>query len=88
MSSHSSHCLTAGVALGMLLIGPGARAGVVFDNCVSGPDGSLSCDTRPTGNTQLDDEAARFGLFDQASPGWAEYNPDEGDDQMLGGGTW
>lgn len=65
-----------------------ARAGVLFDNCVSGSDGAISCDTRPTGNTRLDDEAARYGLFDQASPGWAEYNPYEGDDQMLGGGSW
>ena len=65
-----------------------ARAGVLFENCVTGPDGAISCDTRPTGNTRLDDEAARYGLFDQASPGWAEYNPYEGDDQMLGGGSW
>jgi len=65
-----------------------ARAGVVFDNCVSDPDGGISCDTSPTGNTRLDDEDARYGLFDQASPGWAEYNPYEGDDQMLGGGNW
>jgi len=67
---------------------PAVRAGVVFDNCVSGVDSSISCDTRPTGNTLGDDEAARFGLFDQASPGWAEYSPDEGYDQMLGGGSW
>ena len=63
-------------------------AGVVFDNCVTGPDGAISCDTRPTGNTLMNDEAARYGLFDQASPGWAEYNPYQGYDQMLGGGDW
>ena len=61
------------------------RAGVVFDNCITAADGSLSCDTRPTGNTVLDDEAARYGLFDQASPGWAEYSPEQGFNQMLGG---
>jgi hypothetical protein len=72
----------------LILMGGTARAGVLFENCVSGPDGAVSCDTRPTGNTRLDDEAARYGLFDQASPGWAEYNPYEGDDQMLGGGSW
>jgi len=86
--------LGAAVAAALALaVAPGlgaasARAGVVFDNCVSGPDGAISCDTRPTGNTRLDDEDARYGLFDQASPGWAEYNPYEGDDQMLGGGNW
>ena len=62
-----------------------ARAGVVFDNCVSGADGSISCDTQPTGNTLDDDEAARYGLFDEASPGWAEFDPYEGYDDMLGG---
>ena len=64
------------------------QAGVVFDNCVTGADGSISCDTRPTGNTLMNDEAARYGLFDEASPGWAEYNPYQGYDQMLGGGSW
>ena len=64
------------------------HAGVVFDNCVTGADGSISCDTRPTGNTLMNDEAARYGLFDEASPGWAEYNPYQGYDQMLGGGNW
>ncbi len=54
------------------------------DNCETAADGSVSCDTRPTGNTAFNDEAARFGLLDQASPGWAEYNPYEGDDEMFG----
>jgi hypothetical protein len=81
------------LALAMLFALPAAQlpavhAGVVFENCSTGPDGSYSCDTRPTGNTLMDDEAARYGLFDQASPGWAEYNPYEGYDQMLGGGSW
>ena len=62
-----------------------ARAGVIFDDCVTAADGSISCDTRPTGNTLDNDEAARYGLFDQASPGWAEYSPYEGYNQMLGG---
>ena len=26
-----------------------------------------------------------YGLLDQGSPGWAEYNPYEGYDDMLGG---
>jgi hypothetical protein len=67
-----------------LLLAMPAQAGVVFDNCETAADGSVSCDTRPTGNTAFNDEAARFGLLDQASPGWAEYNPYEGDDEMFG----
>jgi hypothetical protein len=78
----------AAIGAALTLTVASAKAGVLFENCVTGPDGAISCDTRPTGNTRLDDEAARYGLFDQASPGWAEYNPYEGDDQMLGGGSW
>ncbi len=83
--------LGRGLACGVLaaLVSSGsAMAGVVFDNCITAADGSISCDTKPTGNTLADDEAARYGLFDQASPGWAEYSPYEGYDQMLGGGDW
>ena len=36
----------------------------------------------------MNDEDARYGLLDQASPGWSEYNPDEGYDGMMGGGDW
>jgi len=58
------------------------HAHVVFDNCQTLPGGAVSCNTRPTGNTRDNDEAARYGLFDQASPGWNEYDPDEGYDSM------
>ncbi|MFZ9228382.1 MAG: hypothetical protein ACO24U_02485 [Prochlorococcaceae cyanobacterium] len=89
MTSLKSHHPIAAVATAVaLLLAAPARAGVAFDNCVSTPGGGMSCDTQPTGNTLMDDEAARYGLFDQASPGWAEYNPYEGYDQMLGGGSW
>jgi len=71
--------------LGPLVLAASATAGVVFENCQTGPDGSISCDTRPTGNTRMDDEAARYGLFDEASPGWAEFDPYEGYDDMVGG---
>jgi len=77
-----------GVVLALVVPVLPAGAGVRFVNCVSGADGSISCDTQPTGNTLMDDEAARYGLFDQASPGWSEYNPYEGYDAMLGGGSW
>ena len=76
------------VVLALVVPALPAGAGVRFDNCVSSADGSISCDTQPTGNTLMDDEDARYGLFDQASPGWAEYNPYEGYDEMLGGGSW
>ena len=49
------------------------QAGVEFDNC------------QPTGNTLMDDEAARYGLFNEASPGWSEFDPYEGYDDMFGG---
>ena len=62
---------------------PGS-AGVVFDNCQTLPGGAVSCNTRPTGNTRDNDEAARYGLFDEASPGWNEFDPDEGYNSMMG----
>jgi hypothetical protein len=62
-----------------------ARAGVEFENCQPTPDGGVTCDTRPTGNTLADDEAARYGLFDEASPSWSEFDPYEGYDDMFGG---
>ena len=80
--------LLLGVAL--LLAAPLAapspvRAGLEFDNCQPTADGGVTCDTRPTGNTRADDEAARYGLFDEASPGWSEFDPYEGYDDMFGG---
>ena len=76
--------LLAGVLAPIALVLP-VSAGVIFENCQTAADGSISCDTRPTGNTLMDDEAARYGLFDEASPGWAEFDPYEGDDDMFGG---
>lgn len=72
------------ISIGLLLAQP-SRAGVEFDNCQPSADGGISCDTRPTGNTQMDDEAARYGLFNDASPGWSEFDPDQGFEDDLGG---
>ena len=72
------------ISTGLLAVQPG-RAGVEFDNCQPTADGGISCDTRPTGNTQMDDEAARYGLFNDASPGWSEFDPDQGFEDDLGG---
>ena len=76
-----------GVALLLLTLNlPRAvRAGVQFENCVHGSDGSITCDTVPTGNTLFDDEAARYGLLQDASPGWSEFDPYEGLDDEFGG---
>lgn len=63
-----------------------AGAGIRFENCVQGSDGSISCDTVPTGNTYLDDKDAQYGLLQQASPGWSEFNPYAGYDEDFGGG--
>lgn len=82
-SSQPARLLLA-LLLPLALALPG-RAGVIFENCQTATDGSISCDTRPTGNTLMDDEAARYGLFDEASPGWAEFDPYEGYDDMFGG---
>ena len=72
--------------LSLALLGPSpARAGVEFVNCQPTADGGISCDTRPTGNTLMDDQAARYGLFNDASPGWSEFDPDEGFEDDLGG---
>ena len=62
-----------------------ARAGVEFTDCQPVAGGGITCDTQPTGNTLDDDEAARYGLFDEASPGWSEFDPYEGYDDMFGG---
>lgn len=70
------------VALPLL---PAARAGVLFENCVGGPDGSITCDTVPTGDTLFDAEAARDGLLQNASPGWSEFDPYEGFEDDFGG---
>ena len=62
-----------------------AHAGVEFTDCQPASGGGITCNTEPTGNTLMDDEAARYGLFDEASPGWSEYDPYEGYDDMFGG---
>jgi hypothetical protein len=72
----------------LALVGLGwapVQAGVEFDNCQPAGDGGITCDTRPTGNTQMDDEAARYGLFNEASPGWSEFDPDQGFEDDFGG---
>ena len=81
----ASSIALVGLGLGLT---PGlnpVRADVVFQNCVPVAGGGITCDTRPEGNTLMNDEAARYGLFDQASPGWDEFEPYQGYDDMFGG---
>ena len=61
------------------------RAQVRFDDCQPVAGGGITCNTVPYGNTRADMIDGEFGLMDQASPSWAEYNPYEGYDDMLGG---
>jgi hypothetical protein len=69
----------AGLGL-MVFSGGSVMAGVQFENCVTAADGSLTCDTVPTGNTLLNDVDARSGLLQNASPGWSEFDPYQGFD--------
>ena len=83
-SAQVGHIVGLGVFLVLAAAGP-ARAGIDFTGCTSGPDGSITCNTVPTGNTLTDDIDARYDLDSEASPGWSEFEPDEGFDQDFGG---
>ena len=72
------------VTIGISLANP-VRGQVRFDDCKPVAGGGITCNTVPYGNTRADMIDGEFGLMDQASPGWAEYNPYEGYDDMLGG---
>ena len=78
-SAQVRHIVGLGVLLLLAAAGP-AQAGIDFTGCTSGPDGSITCNTVPTGNTLTDDIDARYGLDDEASPGWSEYEPYQGFD--------
>lgn len=79
--------LSLAAALLLSLIGGADKvlANVQFENCVSGADGSITCDTVPTGNTLMNDVDARYGLLQNASPGWSEFEPYQGYDDDFGG---
>ncbi|EAQ69511.1 hypothetical protein [Synechococcus sp. RS9909] len=79
----------AHVALLALLLmagsGSSALAQVRFDDCQPVAGGGITCNTVPYGNTRMQMIDGEYGLLDQASPGWAEYDPYEGYEDMLGG---
>jgi hypothetical protein len=89
-ASRRSQALVAfGLAGGLVLsliggTGP-SLANVQFENCVTAADGSITCDTVPTGNTLMNDVDARYGLLQNASPGWSEFEPYQGYDDDFGG---
>ena len=82
-SAQVGHIVGLGALL--LLAAGSAHAGIDFTGCTSGPDGSITCNTVPTGNTLTDDIDARYDLDSEASPGWSEFEPYEGFDQDFGG---
>ena len=71
------------VTIGTSLANP-VRGQVRFDDCQPVAGGGITCNTVPYGKTRDDVIDGEFGLMDQASPGWAEYNPNEGYDDMPG----
>ena len=77
-----------GIILGLGLLfalgGGPVVAGVEFTGCSDGPGGSVTCNTVPTGNTLTNEIDARFDLDSEASPGWSEFNPDQGFDDDFG----
>ncbi len=88
-SRRSPSLLALGLAAGLVLSligGTGqSLANVQFENCVTAADGSITCDTVPTGNTLMNDVDARYGLLQNASPGWSEFEPYQGYDDDFGG---
>jgi hypothetical protein len=61
------------------------HAQIRFDDCQPVAGGGITCNTVPYGNTRMQMIDGEYGLLDQASPGWAEYDPYEGYEDMLGG---
>ena len=67
------------------LIGVSVRGQVRFNDCQPVSGGGVTCNTVPYGNTKTQMIDGQYGLMDQASPGWAEYDPYQGYDDMFGG---
>ena len=55
-----------------------------FDDCTPLDGGGVTCNTVLYGNTRMQMIDGEYDLMDQASPGWAEYDPYEGYEDMLG----
>ena len=90
MYSSSGFVLMFRITTSVLVLVSGLVAGAAhaqerFEDCQPVAGGGITCNTVPYGNTRAQMIDGEFGLMDQASPGWAEYNPYEGYDDMLGG---
>ena len=73
------------VLLAILAVVMPSRAQVRFDDCRAMAGGGVTCNTVPYGNTRMQMIDGENQLLDQASPGWAEYDPYEGYEDMLEG---
>ena len=67
------------------LVGVSVKGQVRFNDCQPVAGGGVTCNTVPYGNTKTQMIDGQYGLMDQASPGWAEYDPYQGYDDMFGG---
>ena len=67
------------------LVGVSVKSQVRFNDCQPVAGGGVTCNTVPYGNTRTQMIDGQYGLLDQASPGWAEYDPYEGYEDMFGG---
>ena len=67
------------------LVGVSVNGQVRFNDCQPVAGGGVTCNTVPYGNTRTQMIDGQYGLMDQASPGWAEYDPYQGYDDMFGG---
>ncbi|KZR70164.1 hypothetical protein PMIT1313_00815 [Prochlorococcus marinus str. MIT 1313] len=69
--------------LTLLLCSGSTGAQVRFDDCEPSAAGGVTCNTVPEGNTRMQMIDGESGLLDDASPGWSEYDPYEGYEDML-----
>lgn len=69
--------------LTLLLCSGSTSAQVRFDDCEPSAAGGVTCNTVPEGNTRMQMIDGESGLLDEASPGWPEYDPYEGYEDML-----
>ena len=69
----------------LVAVGVSVKSQVRFNDCQPVAGGGVTCNTVPYGNTRTQMIDGQYGLLDQASPGWAEYDPYEGYEDMFGG---
>ncbi len=76
----------ASILIGLVsFVGVSVQGQVRFNDCEPVAGGGVTCNTVPYGNTRTQMIDGEYGLLNQASPGWSEYDPYEGYEDMLGG---